>query len=320
MLKGEQMEHTPLISIVVPIYNVEVYLEKCITSILKQTYQNIEVILVDDGSNDHCPSLCNIYAKKDSRIIVIHQKNSGLSDARNSGVSLATGEYIGFVDSDDWIDEDMYETLVTIAQLYHADVAEISMRYIYDNSIIEKQSFQTNVLTPFEATSSFLDRTIDIKGNVCNKLYRKEIVKQIPFPSKRLHEDAYFTYKALYYSHIFVRFDICKYNYLQNRKTSIMSSPIRPQNIYDAITAFEERNQFFKSASEKVLYEKSKAFYYQALFSYYRIAKKYLPKEKILRNELKEKLCLSYPEIKSNPYLGPWKWKYLIYKTCFFIK
>ena len=98
-------------SVIVPIYKVEEYLHRCIDSIINQTYTNLEIILVDDGSPDNCPMICDEYAKKDSRIRVIHKKNGGLSDARNAGLEIATGEYIGFVDSDDWIHKDMYHIL-----------------------------------------------------------------------------------------------------------------------------------------------------------------------------------------------------------------
>ena len=104
------------ISVIVPVYKVESYLEQCISSIIKQTYKNLEIILVNDGSPDNCGKLCDIYAKKDSRIKVIHKKNGGLSDARNVALDIATGDYIGFVDSDDWININMYEVLINEAK------------------------------------------------------------------------------------------------------------------------------------------------------------------------------------------------------------
>ncbi|HEY8803664.1 MAG TPA: glycosyltransferase, partial [Clostridium sp.] len=101
----------PLISIIVPIYKVEVYIRNCVDSILNQTYKNLEIILVDDGSPDNCGNICEEYSSKDKRIKVIHKKNGGLSSARNAGLDIASGEYIGFIDSDDWIEGDMYESL-----------------------------------------------------------------------------------------------------------------------------------------------------------------------------------------------------------------
>ena len=105
-----------LISVIVPVYKVEPYLDKCVRSIVEQTYQNLEIILVDDGSPDNCGAICDAWAEKDSRIKVIHKENGGLSDARNAGMDVATGQWIAFVDSDDWIAEEMYESLLNAAK------------------------------------------------------------------------------------------------------------------------------------------------------------------------------------------------------------
>lgn len=104
----------PLISVIVPIYNVESYLNRCVESIVNQTYQNLEIILVDDGSPDNCPQICDDWARKDSRIKVIHKENGGLSDARNAGMNIATGEYISFIDSDDYVALDFCETMLLV--------------------------------------------------------------------------------------------------------------------------------------------------------------------------------------------------------------
>ena len=101
----------PLISVIVPVYKVEKYLERCVKSICAQTYQNLEIVLVDDGSPDQCGEMCDMFAKQDSRIRVVHKENGGLSDARNAGLDVMTGDYVGFVDSDDWIEPDMYQVL-----------------------------------------------------------------------------------------------------------------------------------------------------------------------------------------------------------------
>ena len=111
-----------LISIIIPVYKVEKYLEKCIQSVINQTYENLQIILVDDGSPDNCGKICVEYAKKDHRIEVIHKSNGGLSDARNKGLEIAKGEYIGFVDSDDYIESDMYEVLYNLLKQYNAYV------------------------------------------------------------------------------------------------------------------------------------------------------------------------------------------------------
>lgn len=116
-------DSSPLISIIVPVYNVEPYVSKCLESILRQTYQNIEIIIIDDGSTDGGSDICDAYAHKDKRIKVIHQSNEGVSGARNVGLRIAKGEFIGFVDSDDWIEADMYEYLLQNIQQQDADIA-----------------------------------------------------------------------------------------------------------------------------------------------------------------------------------------------------
>ncbi len=155
----------PKISIVVPIYNVEKYLVQCVNSIINQTLTDIEIILVDDGSPDNCPKICDDYAKKDSRIKVLHKKNGGLSSARNAGIKVATGEYIGFVDSDDYIELDMYEKMYSIAKQYEVDfVMSDYYRFNDDNKVIA---------------------TLDIDEGI----YDKEKIKKDIFPSLIMGDD-----------------------------------------------------------------------------------------------------------------------------------
>ena len=119
-----------IISVIVPVYNVEEYLERCVDSILRQTYTNLEVILVDDGSTDNCPQICEQYASFDKRVRVIHQSNGGLFAARNAGIDAAKGEYLSFIDSDDFISEDMYTSLYGNLKKYDADIAACGMERI----------------------------------------------------------------------------------------------------------------------------------------------------------------------------------------------
>lgn len=127
------MDMDDLISLIVPIYQVEKYLDQCIQSIRNQTYKNLEIILVNDGSNDRCPQICNAHAKDDKRIIVIHKENGGLDSARKAGISVATGKYVGYVDGDDWIEPDMYEALFEYAKKYNVDVVESGAIDSYEN-------------------------------------------------------------------------------------------------------------------------------------------------------------------------------------------
>ena len=148
-MKGKKRMKREKISIIVPIYNVEKYLERCVDSLVNQTYENIEIILVDDGSPDYCPQLCDEYAKKDSRIVVIHKKNGGLSDARNYGLCKASGEYILYVDSDDYIELDSCEKLVN-GMANNVDMVVGAYKELRNNKVIEKR--HSNLLQETKAT------------------------------------------------------------------------------------------------------------------------------------------------------------------------
>ena len=178
-----------LISIIIPVYKVEKYLEKCIESVLKQTYTNLQIILVDDGSTDNSGKICDEYAKKDSRIEVIHKANGGLSDARNVGISKAKGRYIGFVDSDDYIKEDMYEVLLNLIIEYNAD---ISICNLYD--VIDGKEYirnKENGIQEYSRLDILKEVLLDknIQSYAWNKLYKKELFDEIKYPIGKKYED-----------------------------------------------------------------------------------------------------------------------------------
>lgn len=172
------------VSIIVPIYNVEKYLSKCIESILYQTYKNIEIILVNDGSLDNSAQICDEYAKKDDRIIVIHKANGGVSSARNAGIDIATGKYIGFVDPDDYIENNMYELMVNKIEKYKADIAICGYDYINENYTIERYYHiqQDEILTQKQFMSMQFDMPPTIRHVVWNKLFIAKTLKKIRFP------------------------------------------------------------------------------------------------------------------------------------------
>ena len=178
-----------LISIIIPVYKVEKYLEKCIESVLKQTYTNLQIILVDDGSPDNCGKICDEYAKKDSRIEVIHKANGGLSDARNVGISKAKGRYIGFVDSDDYIKEDMYEILLNLIKKYDADVSICNLYDVIDgNECIRNKE---NGIREYSRLDILKEVLLDknIQSYAWNKLYEKELFDEIKYPIGKKYED-----------------------------------------------------------------------------------------------------------------------------------
>ena len=183
----------PLISVIVPIYQVEAYLRQCIDSILLQTHRNLDIILIDDGSPDGCPKICDEYAEKDNRIRVIHKENGGLSDARNAGLTIARGEYIGFVDSDDWIMPDMYEYLLQGICGYGADISYCGWVNIHE-TWVDYQNEQTDKVYTMETALNelFFDR---LKNFSWNKLYKAELWEKVRFPKGRNFEDILTTYK-----------------------------------------------------------------------------------------------------------------------------
>lgn len=302
-----------LISIIVPVYMVESYVEECIQSIITQTYSNLQIILVDDGSKDRCPQICDEYAKKDPRIEVVHKENGGLSDARNTGIKRARGEYVFFVDSDDCLESDTIETLYALAKEKAADVVECEINYVFKDHVVRNDTGNILVLDGRVACEKFLDRSLDIKSMVPNKLYRSEIVKKVPFEVGRLHEDMYFTYQALYLCHTYVRIEIGKYNYRQQREGSIMTTPIAPRNIRDQIYGYEKRNAFFSEHNESLLLEKSEASYFRALLHLISRAKLTLKDDEDIYHFLESKIKDNKAKILKNKYMGKAKFAYRLY-------
>ena len=186
----------PLISVIVPVYKVEPYLCQCVDSILAQTYKNLEIILVDDGSPDRCPQICDDYAKKDERIRVIHKENGGLSDARNAGLDIVTGEYIGFVDSDDWIAPDMYAQLMETSLKRNADISVCGYQESNGKRTLATKSMarREKKYTVEEAFREVL-LSGEISVTMWNKVYRRNLFDGIRFPKGETFEDGAVFYK-----------------------------------------------------------------------------------------------------------------------------
>lgn len=191
-------ENEPLISVIVPVYKVEKYLDRCVTSLVNQTYKNLEIILVDDGSPDSCPQMCDAWAKKDDRIKVIHKENRGLSSARNEGLQLALGEYIGFVDSDDWVDVDTYEHLYTILIDNEADFSAIEMEITKkEKSFLNLRPLCVDILDKNELCNVFFRVTRkDIKYCVCDKLFKRSLIEDEKFIEGMRFEDINYCFRV----------------------------------------------------------------------------------------------------------------------------
>ena len=213
---------TPLISIIVPVYKVESYLDRCVQSIVNQTYKNLEIILVDDGSPDNCGAMCDAWAEKDCRIKVIHKENGGLSDARNAGMAIATGSYMGFVDSDDYIAPEMYELLYGRIATDDSDIAACGVEMVWENDTPKRYLTKSGsaILNKEDAMQAVIDETW-LKQPVWYKLYKTELVRDIPFPVGKYHEDIFWTWQAVARAEKVSVFDTPCYYYLQ-RSGSIM--------------------------------------------------------------------------------------------------
>ena len=234
------------ISIIVPVYNVEKYLENCIESILNQTFKDFELILVDDGSIDNSGKICDIYKKKDSRIKVIHKNNGGLSSARNTGLDIACGKYVGFVDSDDSIHPKMYEVLYNLIEKYKSDISCCNYKYTYDISNQNHEELNLNEvieMSNIESIEKLYDKDLGVKLVVAwNKLYHKRLFDKIRYKVGRLHEDEFMAHRILYNSKKITYVDNELYYYLQ-REGSIMSKKSYKRKV-DALLSKSDRMMF----------------------------------------------------------------------------
>ena len=220
---------TDLISVIVPIYKVEDYLDACIGSIVAQTYPHLEIILVDDGSPDGCGALCDEWAKRDDRIKVIHKPNGGLSDARNAGLEVASGDYIAFVDSDDWIEPGMYEQMLAALLQEDADICACRISSRYPDRRADWGCPEYRVTGP-EQTYAMLYDDAAYPVSAWNKLYRKELWKELRFPVGKICEDAFTTYRLIHSAKRIVQLPEALYCY-RIRPESIMTSRFSPRRM-----------------------------------------------------------------------------------------
>lgn len=240
-----------LVSIVVPIYKVEDYLNKSIDSIINQSYKNLEIILVDDGSPDNCGRICDEYAKKNNKIKVIHKENGGLSDARNYGLKAATGDYICFIDSDDYIDKYYIEKLLHSIIETDSDISVCDFWYIDENEKKwSRKEKENRVYTSSEAIKDIFTLEQNTEVMVWNKLYKRSLFvdNDIIFPVGKIHEDNFITYKLYDKANKISLINDRLYYYLQ-RNSSIMGTTFNKKR-FDILLAIEEIKEYFKDRSE----------------------------------------------------------------------
>lgn len=273
-----------LVSVIVPIYNVEQYLARCVDSIIKQTYENLEIILVNDGSTDDSLKICYEYKNKDTRIKVFDKKNGGLSDARNYGMRHATGQYLVFVDSDDSIHNQMVEFLYNSIICSQADISVCNFKKVYEDEISRDIKFD------FEQERNFLQLYDNIKAIgelfnpdkyiiftvAWNKMYKKEAFLDIEYPKGKIHEDEFTAYRLFYNAKKIVYLDKPLYYYLQ-RNNSIMNQGFSEKRFHK-IEAYQERIDFFITNNLYVK-EAAKGYFWNYL-NYIQDLKKFCPDKK----------------------------------------
>lgn len=220
----------PDISVIVPVYNVEKYLKRCLDSITNQSFKNLEILVINDGSTDSSAEICDNYALKDSRIRVIHKKNGGLSDARNVGIQAATGNYIGFVDSDDFIHKDFYHVLYNTMKNYQCDVVEVGYKEVFENENVPLEEYtimdeEVSAIKYFEKDKAVINSILDhdLRNYAWNKLYKRELWDNIKFPKGKLFEDVFTTYQIFNNCTKIVKVEKKLYYYFQ-RANSIVNS------------------------------------------------------------------------------------------------
>ena len=247
------------VSVIVPIYKVEKYLDRCVQSIRNQTYRNLEIILVDDGSPDNCPQMCDTYAKQDDRIRVIHKENGGLSDARNAGIDIATGVYISFVDSDDWIHNQMIEILMGMIEQKQCEISVCQSQYAYEgkeykDSLYESENIveQARMITRKESQYDYFDKSDWRNAYIVawNKLYHRRLFDKIRYPKGKVHEDEFTTFKLLYEADGIAWTDTVLYYYFV-REDSIMGE--FKESRFDIFDAYLEKIRCYQQWNEDEL-------------------------------------------------------------------
>lgn len=242
-----------MISVIIPIYNVSPYLSHCVDSVLSQSFADLEIILVDDGSTDECPGICDSYVERDSRVKVIHKPNGGLSDARNAGMKIAKGEWIFFVDSDDWLALDAIQKLYQFAVENHCDVVQGGFFYAYhDHLLYRKTTNKERNRTVFERDDAMCELIINdrVKNFAWGKLYKTDLIKDLFFPVGKYFEDSFWQHLLMDKVERYGIIDEPLYYYRQ-RDDSISGTPSNRLN--DLLEGNKERLNFIREKYPQLL-------------------------------------------------------------------
>lgn len=286
--------NSPEISVIVPVYKVEKYLNKCIDSILAQTFEDFELILVDDGSPDRCGEICDEYARRDNRIKVIHKENGGVSSARNAGLDIARGKYVNFIDSDDWIEKEALETLYKLSSQTGADIVQGKGSIVKDElevKLIKKRSF--NEYSNIEALYELFNyKNGEIRIVAFNKLYLRKLFKYLRYPEGKIYEDEYLTPRLIYKANKILVVNSQLYHYRLS-ENSIMRSEFNIKNL-DRVYIIREECKFYKKIGENKLYEKLMISYGFILIDMYKKVKEHIDNSLQITNNIRDEFNNNY--------------------------
>lgn len=263
------------ISVIIPVYKVEEYLDECVLSVINQTYKNLEIILVDDGSPDKCGEICDKYSKIDDRVIVIHKSNGGLSDARNKGIEVATGKYISFIDSDDYVDLRYFEILYNKIKEYNANIVLCSYKKFSKREEVKGQckiNEENKVLKKEDALVNLYGKYRVDYVIACGKLFDIKLFEEIRFPYGKINEDSFTTYK-LYNSAEKIIYNSSKLYFYRQRSNSIMNQKVNERRL-DGLESLEEQINFYKKNNIRQIQIEAMKCYSFALGNYYNMFKK----------------------------------------------
>ena len=299
------MSTESLISVIVPVYNVAPYLRRCLDTIINQTYKNLEIIIVASTSTDDSVEICEEYAKKDSRITLIHSEPKGLSDARNRGIEAAHGEYLSFIDSDDYIHPDFISTLYRICSENNCEIAQCGLIRVDTeyNEILFEPEREINIYSGREMSYNFYYGFPNGTANVVtwSKLYRRHLFSKLRFPVGKIHEDVATTHQ-LFYTAERIGVTTQPLYFYRRVPTSIMGVGFTLKRL-DGLQFFEERAEFFKEKGEDELSSLWHLQYVKSYKAYLKNLKKYYPKEVELRKNLQHKCKKELLKVLNNPQI-----------------
>lgn len=296
---------TELISVIIPVYNLEAHVGRCIESVLAQSYQTLQIILVDDGSQDSSGTICDAYAKKDSRIEVHHKLNGGLSDARNHGLAAARGKYVAFIDADDYVAPDFIQTLYLLCKEHDAQIAQCDFAHVTGDVFCPKQSEQhIGIYSNVEMLSNLYSPLYLQTVTVWSKLYETRLFDAVRFPVGMTHEDEAITYKLIYAAHRVAVTNAKLYAYFYE-PSSITRRPYNERRL-DALPILRERAEFFTEKGLAQLAKKAWEQYCFSLAGHLYLVKKHLSDSSGIQHRLRRELKAVLPIVRQDESLSPY--------------